>query len=328
MALAHDEPLLRVGIVLVPDFTMLAFAGLADTLRLAADERDRSRPILRRWHVMTVDGRPVRSSGGIVVEPTSALVDPERFDYVVVVGGTMHGSGDASPLYPYLAAAAARRVPLVGVCTGSFHLARAGLMAGRRACVTWLHHAEFQAEFPDVEVVADELFVVERDRITCAGGTGVIHLASYLVERHLGRGSAAKGLRLMLEEGPREGRSPQPPPVVAELAGVKDDRVRRAVLLVEQSLAAPLSGREIAARTGVSHRHLARLLREEIGCSIGQLRQRMRIERARAMMAERRVSLTAVAAACGFADAAHFSRAFKTGSGMAPRDFRARNAAC
>ena len=312
------SPPLRIGIILVPDFTMLAFAALVDTLRLAGDDRDRSRPIHCAWQVMSLDGRPVRSSSGVVVEAASALADPAAFDYVAVVGGILHGHHDASPLYPYLVSCVARRVPLIGLCTGSFHLARAGLMEGRRACVTWLHLAEFRAEFPKVEVVADELYVIDRDRVTCAGGTGVIHLASHLVERHLGAGSAAKGLRIMLENGIRDGGSPQPPPPLAELLDITDERLRRAAALLEQSLSTPPSVAALAAAVGLSQRQLTRLFADEIGCTVVQLRQRMRVERARVMMKDRGRSLTSIAAACGFADAAHFSRVFKAGTGSSP----------
>ena len=81
---------LTVGVILVPSFTLLAFAGFMDTLRLAADEGDRSRQLRCRWYVMTSTGRAVRSSCGALVSPTSELVDPRLLDYVVVVGGLLH----------------------------------------------------------------------------------------------------------------------------------------------------------------------------------------------------------------------------------------------
>ena len=322
MEISSSTKRLNMGIVLVPDFTMLAFAGLVDTLRLAADERDRSRPIHCQWHIMTSDGRAVRSSSGVVVEPRSGLVDPEPFDYVVVVGGTLHGEHDLSALHTYLQRCAAREKVLVGLCTGSFQIARAGLMKGRRTCVTWLHHDEFRREFPKVHAVADALYVLDRDRISCAGGTGVIHMTSHLVERHLGKGTAAKGLRIMLEDGPREGASPQPLPAVDELKDVRDLRVRRAVLLLERSLSLPMRAEAIAHEVGLSPRQLHRLLIAELGISVGQLRQRLRLARARSMIVERRGSLTAIATACGFADAAHFSRSFKNNFGTTPGGFQ------
>ena len=209
-------PQFSVGFVLMPNFTMLAFAAFVDTLRLAGDEGDRSRPIDCRWTVMTEDGGSACASNGIRVVPDSALGnDPAQFDYLVVVGGTLrHDLELGATLSAYLARAVAARTPLIGVCTGSFILARAGLMSGRKCCVSWFHKAEMEAEFPDLDVVGDQLFVVDRDRITCAGGTSVIHLASFLVEQHVGKGRSDKGLRIMLEERLRGAGSAQPLPLI------------------------------------------------------------------------------------------------------------------
>ena len=135
---AEARARLRVAFVLARRFTLCAFANFVDVLRLAADEGDRSRPILCRWSVLSDAMSPVASSCGVKVQPDARPGDPRDFDYVVVVGGLLHGGeamDDAS--IAYLRTAAASGVPLVGVCTGSFVLARAGLMRGHRCCVSW-----------------------------------------------------------------------------------------------------------------------------------------------------------------------------------------------
>ncbi len=78
-------------------------------------------------------------------------------------------------------------MPLIGVCTGVFALIKAGVMGGRRCCVSWYHHGDLTRRFPDIEPVADRLFVDDGNRLTCAGGTAAADLAAYLVERHLAR---------------------------------------------------------------------------------------------------------------------------------------------
>lgn len=310
---------LTVGLVLVPDFTMLAFAAFVDTLRLAADEGDRSRPIHCRWTVMSEGGHPVRASNGVSVQPSAGLLPPDGFDYLVVVGGTLHrGPEVGRSLAPYLRRAAEAGVPLVGLCTGGFVLARAGLMRGRRCCVSWFHHDELAAEFPDMKVVADELFVFDRDRITCAGGTSVVHLASALVERHLGPGRSHKGLRVMLEDRARGGRSPQPPAPIPGLSTVGDPRVRRAMLLIERNLTRRLGLDEVARTVGTTSRQLARLFEREAGHSPAAFRDRLRLHRARGLVREGRRTMTDIAAECGFADAGHFSRRYRRLYGASP----------
>lgn len=312
MSLPPSRPALSIGLVLAPHFTLLALSAFVDTLRLAADESDRSRPIHCSWTVMSENSRPVVSSSGLTISPAGGFASPEHFDYVVVVGGTLHhGASVSDALLSYLQLAAERNVPLIGVCTGGFILARAGLMKGRQCCVSWLHRDELAAEFPDLKVVADRLYVVDGDRITCAGGTSVVHLASWLVEQHLGPGRSDKGLRVMLEERPRGARSPQPPPAIPGLQQVRDSRVRRAMLMIERQLLQPLAVVAIAQEIGTTSRQLSRLFDRELGLSPTAFRDQLRLYRARALVRETRQPMTQIAGECGFADAAHFSRRYR-----------------
>ena len=320
---SSSRPSLSIGFLLMPDFTLLALAAFIDTLRLAADEGDRSRPIRCAWTLMSETGAPVRASSGILVEPSAGLVAAERFDYVVVVGGTMHrGPKVGEATYAYLRSAAAARVPLVGICTGGFVLARAGLMTGRRCCISWFHRDELAAEFPDLSVIADELYTFDRDRITCAGGTSVIHLASELVERHVGTGSSQKGLRVMLEDRARTARSPQPPHPIPGIENVHDHRVRRAMLMIERTLLERQSIEQIAEGIGTTARQLSRIFVAETGMSPGRFREALRLNSARSAILGSRESITGIAARLGFADAAHLSRSYKRKFGSRPRDDR------
>ena len=314
----HHHATLTVGIILMADFTMTAFAGFVDTLRLAADEADRSRPLRCRWQVMTSDGRPIKASNGIDVTPNSKFTHPAGFDYLVVAGGTLHRDHDCSETYAYLRIAAETGVPLIGICTGGVFLARAGLMTGRRMCISWLHREDVAAEFPDLRVLADELYVWDQDRITCAGGTSVIHLASEIVERHLGTGTADKGLRIMQEEKPRGGSAPQVPPNIRTMINVDDPRVRKAVLFMEQSSGSPIDVKQIAASLGISPRHLNRQFRATTGFTVGSFARSLRLERADQLVRATVSSLTEISADCGFADAAHFSRSFRDYYGISP----------
>src|SRR3546814_6740958 len=131
------RPRLSVGFILARRFTLCAFANFVDVLRLAADEGDRSRPILCDWTVLSDNMNPAASSCGIAVQPHERLGDPRKFDYIVVVGGLIDEIPNLSPEYArYLQRAAASKVPLVGVCNGASILHRAGLMDGYRCCVS------------------------------------------------------------------------------------------------------------------------------------------------------------------------------------------------
>ena len=246
-AAATSKPKLSVGFVLTPKFTLTAFAGFVDVLRLAADDGDRSRQIECHWTVLGGYGEAVQSSAGAEVRAWEPMEAPERFDYIVVVGGLL---GIDQPVtastYAFLNTASKAGVPLVGLCTGSFVLARAGLLDGYVACVSWFHRDDYTREFPRLRLVSNQMYIVDRDRMTCAGGTSVVHLAAHLVERHCGPAFANKALRILLEDQPLPSNTPQPAAEIVRKA--QDWFVRRAMLLIEQKISQPDPISEIVRR--------------------------------------------------------------------------------
>ncbi len=192
----QNQPRLRIGFLLAPRFTLSAFATFVDVLRLAADDGDGSRPIRCSWKVISTDMAPVQASCCARIEPDERLGDPARFDYIFVVGGLIEGGPGLSPEHSaFLRRAAQARVALGGLCTGVFALARLELMDGYRCCVSWFHHQDFLAEFDRMRPVSDQIFVVDRDRLSCSGGVSAAHLAAFLVARHIGRAAARKACR-------------------------------------------------------------------------------------------------------------------------------------
>lgn len=313
---------LRVGFLLTPRFTLVAFAGFVDALRLAADEGDRSRQRLCTWAILGHEDTAVTSSCGASVRPTAPMESPQDYDYLVVVGGLLHG-GQQVPrsVYAFLREAAAHGVRLVGLCTGSFVLARAGLLDGHLACVSWFHREEFAAEFPECRVVSNQMFVVDRDRLTCAGGTSVVHLAAHLIEKAIGRASAVKALRIMIEEQPLPSRTLQPEEVLSERS--TDTVVHKAMLLLEQQLQSNVSIEQLCEPLGIGRRQLERRFRSDIGLSPAEYRQKLRVERARWLLQHTDLDVMEVGLECGFHDGGNFARVIRRALGASPREVRA-----
>jgi transcriptional regulator GlxA family with amidase domain len=315
---------LKVGFLLLRDFTLLPFAGFVDVLRLAADEGDRSRQIDCRWTVMTGDGRAVRASCGTRLSPDSGLLAPAGFDYIVVVGGLIHHGPIHDPaVIGWLREAAAAKVPLVGLCTAVFTLIDAGLMRDRECCVSWYHYHDLITAFPEVTPVADRLFVVDGPRITCAGGTGAVDLAAWLVDRHLGASAARKALHILVSDGARPADTPQPMDIPAGEHPVQDPRLRRALRILDHTLTTPPRADDLARRVGLSRRQLERLFREELDTTPSAHARALRLRHGHWLVTRTRRTFTDIAQECGFADASHFSRHLKAAYGATPQALRA-----
>ncbi len=322
---AETTAALSVGFIPLPNFTLTPFAGFIDVLRLAGDDGDRSNPVHCRWQVIGRTRDPIRASCGVAIIPEAVFPGPEQFDYVVVCGGLLHRGPPTDPaILDYLVRAAAAKVTLIGICTGSFSLARAGLLDRKRCCVSWFHRNDLMREFPDVVPVADQLYVADGRRITCAGGAGAIDLAGWIVERHLGPARAQKALHILVVDRVRPPSSPQPLP--PNIADVGNEKVRRAILLIEQNLSEPLEVSELARRVNLSQRQLERLFQAELGLSPLVFARRLRLNHSLWLLTNTRRKVTEIAQSCGFNDASHFSRMFRSEYGCTPLEARRANA--
>ena len=263
----------------------------------------------------------VVSSCGVKIDPWERMARPERFDYIAVVGGLLHG-GQKIPwgTAEFLHTAVNAGVPLIGLCTGSFVLASLGFLGGYTTCVSWFHRDEFAHQFPQLNVISNRLYVVDRDRLTCAGGTSVVHLAARLVSLHLGASVAEKSLRIMIEDHPLPGNSPQPEQVLPHAA--QDPIVKRAMLLIEENLGSSENLGRLSDITKVSTRQLQRRFVADIGITAEEYRSRLRVTRAKWLVQHTKMPLTEIGVECGFADGAHLSRSFRRYFGMSPSQIR------
>lgn len=308
---------LTVGFLLRPGFTLVAFSALLDVLRLAADEGDGSRPVRCRWTVLGRTLDPIQASCGVRVLPEEHYGDPRRFDVLVVVGGVLRldPALDAATRAFLRAADKSGRI-LVGLCTGSISLLRAGLLEGRKCCLHHFHLRDVEGRYPRTEIVADQLFVVDGRYVTCAGGAAVADVGAWLIEREFGRSAARKCMDHLLLDCARGLGAAQPQPPAPRLA--VDNRVRRAMLLIEQSISEPMATEELAQRVAVSGRQLERLFQRQVGMTIQHYARQLRLCNALWMLVNTGKTVTSVANACGFVDSSHFTRSCQKAFGQRP----------
>lgn len=317
---------LNVGILLWPRFPLLSLGGLCDALRHAADRSDQSRPLRCLWTTIGLPNTVVESSCGLVVPVQSAFADVEQFDYVVVIGGLLPYLEKVDKRYwDYLHTAARAGVPLVGICTGSFVLAHAGLMEDRVACVHSFHFDDYRNMFPRLRVVTHADYLIDGNRLTCAGGISVIELAARLINLHCGPDRASKVIHQMTVSRQAGASFIERRRALGYLS-VDDATVRHAALLMEENLEAPLNIAVIAKMVGTSVRQIERAFMAEMKVSPNEFYRRMRLRYARWMLLNTARKVTDVAYECGFADSAHFIRVFRDAYGVTPGKLRSTRA--
>jgi len=312
---------LKIGFVLARSFTLSAFALFVDTLRLGGDQFDRSRRVLADWQVLASTRNLITSSCGVQVAPTSNFIEPDNFDYIVVVGGllTTDEPVDAATI-DFLRAADAKKVPLIGVCTGTFILAAAGLMKGHQTCVSWLHYETFRERFPDLTVRSDRIFNLDRRRGSCAGGSSAADMAAHLIRRHLGREAERNALEVLQIEKARSPLDVQPRrPLYSEF---EDSRIRATLIAMEKHIDGTLPIEKLAAQVGLSRRQLERIFLDKVGISPAVAYNHVRLQRARTLLTRTKAPLIEVALDVGFNNTSHFARCCKRVLGLTPTQIR------
>lgn len=310
---------LSVAFILLPEFTMFAFSGFIDALRIAGDKADHSQQRECRWTVIAPSGEPIRANCGVKIIPWEPFPDPASFDYLVVVGGQVAPQRRVDPkITTYLHRVADCGGTIIGVCTASFVLAREGLMKGRKCCVHWYHRPEFEQEFPDLDVDSDTVFLEDRDRITCAGGRSAADVALYLIERHCGAASARKTASGLVIEEVRNVHTPQPHSEASWFAEVRHPLIRRTIVLMDRFMREELSIKEIADRLRVSENTLYRTFAKEVKISPARLFRTMRLAHGHWSLHHTNMSISRISHDYGFADASHFTRIHRDIYGITP----------
>ena len=307
---AAPEPM---GFLLIPGFPLLSYASAVEPLRAANILSGRT---LYRWRHLSPDGRPVSASNGIAIEPDLLLDDAAALNTLLVcAGGNPAGFRDRVTL-GHLRRLAHGGLRLGGLSGGPYILARAGLLRGRRFTLHWEHAESLREEFPDLDL-RRSLFEFDRDRLTCSGGSAALDMMHALIARDHGTGLAMRVSDWFLQTRIREGADPQRLAPDRRLG--TNNRVLRQVLeVMEERIETPSSRADLAASADVSVRQLERLFRQHIGCTPGEHYRRLRLERARTLLRQTGLSVLAIAVACGYASASHFSRAFRAEFGHPP----------
>lgn len=218
-----------------------------------------------------------------------------------------------------MAAGAARSRRVASVCAGTFLLAAAGLLDGRRAATHW----ELAREFPTIEVDADAIFVAEGAVHTSAGITAGIDLCLALVEADDGAELARDVARHLVVFMQRPGGQAQFSARL-DIAATANPSLRRVLDGVAAEPAADHSVEALSDRAGFSARHLRRVFRRELGLTPGRYVERVRVEAAKARLERGDEPLAAVARAVGFGSEETLRRAFHRATATTPARYRER----
>jgi transcriptional regulator GlxA family with amidase domain len=306
----------RIGVVTFPGFHAMTLASMS-VFEIANSELGERRYDV---HFLSENGGRVRSSAGFVIE-TEPFGNP-LFDTIIVGGSTEPSFTPSEGMLTYLREAFDVSRRMAATCIGTFTLAEAGLLNGKRVTTHWDRVREFRRRYPKVKVQEDRIFVIDGSIWTSAGMTATMDLVLAMIERDVGPELAWTVAKQMVVHHRRSGGQSQLSALL-ELEP-KSDRIQNALEFARKNLHSELTVEDLADAVHLSPRQFTRAFAAATGESPAKAVEKLRLEAARLLLEASRHPIENIAKQTGFADRERMRRAFVRTFGVPPQAMRRR----
>jgi len=304
---------MRIGLLLIDGFALMSYASVVEPFRAANNLAGKP---LYGWDHLSVMGSEIVASNGLTSLADHAISQSPEFDRIFVFAAGDPAAYSDERCFGWLRQQARKGVHIIGVSGGPYLLARAGLLHGYRMTIHWEHVSALQEEFPAL-ALEPGLFVIDRDRMTCAGGTAGFDLALALIEQDHGAALARQIAEWFIRTEQRPSNLTQRLGL-GERYGTRNARLLSMLTAMEAAIEMPLTRDQLARIVGVSVRQLERLCSSQLHAGISETYFNIRLDHAVHLLRSTTYPITAISLLCGFSTASHFSRSFKAKYGTSP----------
>jgi len=278
-------------------------------------------------HTASLDGGLMKTAEGLAVQTaTLDAFDPASVDTLIVPGApNIHQAMlDCVALVDWLRQASTQARRTASVCSGTFLMAQAGLLDGRRAATHWAMCEMLKTGFPLIEVDHDAIFIQQGAVWTSAGVTAGIDLALALVEDDCGREVSMQVARELVVFLKRPGGQAQYSVLLQSQS--HDSAAFDALhLWINDNLSLDnLTVERLAIEAQMSPRNFARVYKQKTGRTPAKAVEVLRLEAARRLLEESERNIDQIARLCGFGDEERMRHTFQRNLSISPRDYRSR----
>ncbi|MGB5708817.1 MAG: GlxA family transcriptional regulator [Arenicellales bacterium] len=304
-------------LVLFDQFPLIPFSCLIDCMRTANKFTSRD---AYQWSIVSPDGNSVESSSGVRIEVDGPLQEVESCSRVILIATNQTQFFNDDRTFHKLAALDRKGALLGSASSGSFVLARAGLLDGYRCTIHWENLPVFRELHPMLDITRS-IYEIDRDRATCSGGTAALDMMLKLVETDCGHEVARRISQMYQHDRLRTPEDQQKMEAKYDLIRLSP-KLAEAIDLMQNNIEDPLSPQEVASHVGVSLRQLERLFKKYRSTTPQRYYLRLRLENARQLLLYTSQSGLDVAIASGFSSHSHFIKSYRDVYGRTPREER------
>jgi AraC family carnitine catabolism transcriptional activator len=316
--IADDDGVFTLSFLLLPDYAMVSLLSAIEPLRIANRLAGKA---LFRWQCLSENGEPVVASNGMALQQ-SLNMTAEPSPRNLFVNASFHPEKHMSEAVVKWLKSLSKQGCMIGALdTGCYLLAKAKLLDGYQMTLHWEAKAAFQERYPHL-TVSNELFEIDRKRITCAGGTAATDMVLYLIEHYYQSDLADLVCEQLIKNGARS-QSDNQRIGWSKRLNIHHPKILNAVELMNANIETPLTASDLAKALSISIRQLERLFRQYLKCSPSTYYLQLRIEHARYLLSDSGLSIAEIALASGFSSTAHFSRRYREFYGTTASEYRA-----
>lgn len=300
--------------VLIPGYSMLGFACALESLSLA--NRHPSGRCYYRWRLLSETGDPVSAYNGITTAVDGPLCALNRDETIVICAGEDVGKNTSKKLINWLRHEVRRGMDFGALSSGTYVLALAGLIAGKRVTTHWEYRSALSELLPDV-IMEDTIFSVDGRVFSTAGGAASMDMMLDRIKTDYGTDLATWVADQMIYTDPRLHDHAQRMALQTR-TNVRNSKLSLAIQIMENNIEDPLTPDEISKVVGLSTRQLERLFAKYIGTSPKRYYLQLRLAKARDLLRQTDFSVTDVCVVCGFKSLSHFSKSYRATYGISP----------
>lgn len=296
---------------------MVALLSAVEPMRVA--NRLAGRQVFR-WQLISENGQPVEASNELALQKPVSIEDVETPSNLFVCSSFHPEKYIRDDTVAWLKKLNRKGTLIGAMDTGCYLLEAAGLLKNHRITLHWEAAPAFQEDHPELELTS-ELFEIDRNLITCAGGTSALDMMLYIIQAELGQKLAISVCEQFIKSGIRQKSDKQRLNLAARLK-IHHPRLLRVLAKMEEHLETPLPPSQLAEYAHLSVRQLERLFRSYLDNSPSGYYMKIRLERARQLLKESHLSISEIGIACGFNSSPHFTRSYRKQFDCSPSEDR------
>ncbi|MBU0996218.1 MAG: helix-turn-helix domain-containing protein [Proteobacteria bacterium] len=271
----------------------------------------------------SMDGKPIHYFNNLVIQPQSEINDIESTDLIIlpcIAGFIEESLEELHPVYPWLWHHYKKGTYILGICSGAFLMAEAGLLDGKLATTHWSYHDQFVNRYPDVKLDTNQL--VTRDGILfCAGGTTAwMNLCLYLIKMFYGQEVAIECSKALVLRMSFTTQTPFSPTI--RPSHHNDPEIQLIQDLIENNFHQSFTIEDFSERVNMCERNFKRRFKEATGYPPIKYIQMIRVEKAKRLLEQKSNNIDEIAINIGYEDSSFFRKIFKRYTGLTPKSYQ------